>query len=115
MHIVKAALMAVAEAPMVEVTIMGVVAIMEGGTILAEAAIIGEVTGMEVSGLAPDGVGMDGGHGGGVLQPIRIIMIIGNHLLICRKSNRNMLSRPHNEKNSITGIFARMPRTTILM
>ena len=46
----------------------------------------------------------------GMLWPIRttIHTIIRNHLLFLRY----MSSQPHTQKNSITGIFARIPRTT---
>jgi len=84
--------------------------IIAGLTIMAGALIIVEVTGMEVSGLDQDWVGMDG-HGG-VSHTIRTIHI---PLLLPSSSLLYMSSRHRNSRSRVTGITAGIPRAIIHM
>jgi hypothetical protein len=99
---------------MLPTSIMAGVAIMVGVTIMAEAAIIGAVTGVEVYGLARDGVGADGVRGG-VRRTIPTIRTMHHPLLSSNKSLLYMLSRPLNKRSKATGIIAGIPRDTIHM
>ena len=84
-------------------------AIIEEVTLMAEALIIGEDTGVEVSGSALDGAGVDGVRGG-VPRTIRTM----RHLLLLSSSNlRHMSSRSNRRR--VTGITATIQKVTTHM
>ncbi len=70
---------------------------------------------MEASGLVQDGDG-DGALGGVILTTIHtIIPTTRIQLLSCRNNLSHIHNNPLNQRNSITGIFALMLKTTIPM
>jgi hypothetical protein len=123
------ALLVAAPAIMEEVTTLGVAAIIvvmaaiiAEVIIMAEAATIGEVTtlaedpiatvvtGVEVSGSALDGVGMDGGTRGGMPRTTRIMP----HPLLLSNSNPRRMSSRSNRRR-VTGIIATIQKVTTPM
>jgi hypothetical protein len=111
----------VVAAPIVEGGIMagaegltGGVTIMAGEAIIVEAALIGEVTGEAVSGLAQDGAGdgADGARGGGAPRSILTI-----HPLLLSSSSLpyTLIPFPRKRKWRVTGITAGIPRAIIRM
>jgi len=92
-----------------EVIIMAMAAIIGAVTIIAEDLIIMVVTGVEVSGSALDGAGVDGVRGGAP----RTIRTIRHPLLLSSSNPRRMCSRTNRRR--ATGIIARIQKVTTHM